>query len=314
MYVVFGAGQIGAPLIEALTARGESVRVVQRSAKPSSKQVERMTGDATDAAFCRQACNGAKVVFHCMNAPYSAVGWAARLPVLQKNLIEATGAAGAKLVVLENLYPLGHSGAVLNDESPIAPLSEKGRIRARLNEALFAAHRAGQVEVIAGRAAHYFGPGVIESIIGTRFYTRVLNGKSAQLFGNLDSLHCFSYAPDVARGLLSLADADARWSGRAHMLPVTPAMPTREFATQLITALGSNSRIDRVSKLMMQMMGLFAPIMKELLEMHYEWESDYVIDDSAARSRFKYQTTSLSDAFDATARWAKASFTSRRAA
>ena len=314
MYVVFGAGQIGAPLVEALSARGESVRVVQRTPKPSSHAVERMTGDATDAAFCKQVCRGAKVVFHCMNAPYSAVGWAAQLPVLQKNLLEAAGAAGAKLVVLENLYPLGLAGAPLNDESPIAPLSEKGRVRARLNEALFAAHRMGQVQVIAGRAAHYFGPGVTESIIGTRFYSRVLNGKSAQLFGNLDTLHCFSYAPDVARGLLSLADSDTRWSGRAHMLPVTPPMPTRFFASQLITALGSNAPVDRVSKLTMHMMSLFAPIMKELLEMHYEWDSDYVIDDSAARSRFNYQTTSLAEAFDATARWAKASFISRRAA
>jgi nucleoside-diphosphate-sugar epimerase len=307
MNVVFGAGQVGAPLIERLRSLGRLVRVIRRTRR-ADEPGEVVTGDAMDARFCERACEGATTVFHCLNADYSAKAWATTLPVMQANLIAAAGKAGAGLVVLDNLYALGRPAGVITEDSPVAPSSEKGRVRARLSQALFDAHRAGRVRAIAGRAAHFFGPGVRQSQLGDRFYERALSGRSAQLFGDPNAQHTFSYAPDVAAALVSLSTAAADAWGQAHLLPVMPAMPTRAFVEKLLARLGSSAAIQPISRLQMRLFSLFAPPVRELIEMNYEWEHDYVVDDSAARARFGFSMTSLDDALIATAAWARHTF------
>jgi hypothetical protein len=68
-------------------------------------------GDPADAAFCAAAAQGAAVVYHCMNPPYSTRLWRELLPRYMDNLIEAASRSGARLVVLDNVYMLGlHAG------------------------------------------------------------------------------------------------------------------------------------------------------------------------------------------------------------
>jgi len=106
------------------------------------------------------------------------------LPKFQENLIEAAGKAEARLVVLENLYMLGQPHRALNEDSPANPTSRKGAARHKLSQALFAAHRAGAVRAVTGRASDLFGPGVTQSQIGEQLYARVLAGKAAQVLGD----------------------------------------------------------------------------------------------------------------------------------
>lgn len=307
MNVVFGAGQIGAPLIERLRSLRRQVRVIRRST-PATAEGEVMSGDAMDPRFCERACEGATTVFHCLNADYSAKAWATILPVMQENLIVAAGKAGARLVVLDNLYALGKPTGPITEETPVAPTSEKGRIRAQLSQALFEAHRAGRVHAIAGRASHYFGPGVTQSQLGDRFYQRALSGRSAQLFGNPEALHTFSYAPDVAAALVTLSTAEPAEWGRAHLLPVTQALPTRRLVEKLLLAMGSRSTIQPISRLQMRLFSLFAPAVRELVEMNYEWEHDFVVDDARSRARLGFSSTPLEDALVTTAAWARRTF------
>ncbi|HEX7623938.1 MAG TPA: NAD(P)H-binding protein, partial [Anaeromyxobacteraceae bacterium] len=111
LHVVFGAGQIGPLLAARLRAHGKVVRVVRKSAGTVPVEgVEVVRGDAMDAAFCIEATGGAQVVYHCMNTPYLAKVWLETLPRLQANLVAAAGRAGARLVMLDNLYALGRTG------------------------------------------------------------------------------------------------------------------------------------------------------------------------------------------------------------
>ena len=226
LHVVFGSGQVGAPLVQELVARGHRVRVVRRTQGAASAGVELAVGNAFDRTVCVQNAQSATAVYHCLNVAYSTKAWADELPKFQENLIEAAGRTGARLVVLENLYMLGRPNGPLNEHTPAQPASRKGELRRKLSEALFAAHRAGTVKVVAGRASDLFGPGVSQSQIGENLFARVLAGKSAQVFGDPDALHSFSYAPDVARGLAALAGAPrdelpvgGRFRGRRRPLP-----------------------------------------------------------------------------------------------
>ncbi len=307
LHVVFGSGQVGAPLARVLLANGHRVRVVRRSAGVATTGIELMLGDAFDDGFCARAAAGATAVYHCLNVAYSAKAWESELPKFQQNLVEAAGKAEARLVVLENLYMLGRPNGALDEGTLASPSSRKGAARQKLSESLFAAHRAGRVRCVAGRASDLFGPEVVQSQIGEQLYSRVLAGKSAQVVGNLEALHSFSYAPDVARGLAALGSAEDAL-GRAWMLPVMPAMSNRAFYTRLFSALDLQPKLQVISPCVLAMLGVFSRTLREVAEMNYEWEHDFVVSDALFRERFQFGASDLDEALHATATWATRTF------
>lgn len=309
MHVVFGAGQVGGPLVQSLRSRGLRVRVARRSAVGVPAGVEAVVADATDAESCVRACAKASVVYHCVGAPYTTTAWRATFPLVQENLVRAASRAGARLVVLDNLYALGRPNGRLDETSPLAPLSDKGRLRAELFAALMEAHSKGVVKVAVGRSSHFFGPGVTQSQLGEHLYTRVMSGRSAQLFGNPETHHSFSYVNDVAEGLALLGTADESVVGQAHVLPVMPAVTVRAFIEQLVRLVGKDSKVERVPPLMMHLLGFFMGPVRELIETQYEWDHDYLVDDSRFRARFDFQGTKFDDAMNATAAWVRTAFT-----
>jgi len=303
LHVVFGSGQVGAPLVRALLAAGHRVRAVKRTQGGVAEGAEVVLGDAFDRAFCVRSCAGATSVYHCLNVAYSAKAWATELPTFQENLIEAAGKAGARLVVLENLYMLGQPKGPMNEDTPASPNSRKGEVRQKLSEALFAAHRAGQVKAVVGRASDLFGAGVKQSQVGENLFERVLSGKSAQVFGDPYARRSFSYAPDVARGLGALGSTDDTL-GKVWMLPAMPTTTSLTFYEELFAALAVTPRLHGISPLMLSVVGVFVPTLRELAEMSYQWQHDFVVDDTRFRERFKFGPSDLDDALRATATWA----------
>ena len=208
LHVVFGAGQVGFPLAERLFAVGKRVRVVKRSSGHVPAGCEVVLGDAADPTFCTEAARAATVVYHCMNPPYDARIWAEMVPRYMDNLITASARAGARLVVLDNVYMLGASrGRALNEDTPMDPCSRKGEIRARAAERLFEAYKRGDVVAASGRAADFYGPGGTQTPLGDYLWPRTISGRTAYSPFRLDAIHTYHYIPDVAPGLAALGCA-----------------------------------------------------------------------------------------------------------
>ncbi|MEI8255250.1 MAG: NAD-dependent epimerase, partial [Deltaproteobacteria bacterium] len=194
------------------------------------------------------------------------------------------------------------------EESPMAPCSRKGEIRVRLAEERLAAHARGDLCVAIGRASDFFGPGVTNaSVFGERFYRRVLAGKSGESLGDPDALHSYSYGPDVAAGLAVLGARDEA-PGRVWHLPVPPAESTRRAIERMSTALEVAPRVGRVPDLALRAMGLFSPVIREVVEMTYQWRAPFVLDDARFRATFGVAATDLDAAMRDTARWARGAF------
>ncbi len=306
MHVVFGAGQIGPLLAARLRDSGCRVRIVRRSPAPVSVSgVEALHGDAMDPAFVAEATQGAAVVYHCVNTPYFAKVWAETLPRIQANLVSGAGKAGARLVVLDNLYAFGRThGRAMNEETPPAPCSRKGEIRARLADDLFAAARRGEVRVAVGRASDFFGPGAwAGSFLGEYFWPRVLAGRAGMLLGNPDQRHTFHFSRDVAAGLAALGTddgADGLW-----MLPCQPAVTARELVAKCAEALGRPIPLRTMPRIGYSLLGLFVPLFRELGEMAYQWDEPFVVDDTRFRARFGDLATPLDDAAAQTVAYAR---------
>ena len=306
LHVVFGAGQIGPLLAARLRAAGMRVRVVRRSPAPVPVEgIEEVHGDAMDPAFAAEAARGATAVYHCINTPYFAKVWAETLPRLQASLVAAAGRAGARLVVLDNLYAYGRTGGLpMNEDTRPAPSSRKGEVRARLHEELVAATRRGDVRAVVGRASDFFGPGAwAGSFLGEPFWPRVLAGKPGMLLFDPDARHTYHYSRDVAAGLATLGlapSADGLW-----MLPCAPAGTTRALVGRFGAALGREVPLRRVPRLALRAAGLVVPIVRELSEMAYQWEEPFVVDDARFRARFGDLATPLDAAARETVAYAR---------
>lgn len=307
LHVVFGAGQIGPRVATFLRAQGHDARLVRRSGS-APPGIPVLHGNAGDPEFATEVTRGAAAIYHCMNPAYDTTAWANELPRLMRSLVTAGGRNGARLVVLDNVYLLGRpDDRPFDEDSPIAPCSRKGEIRARVHEQLVEAGRRGDVRWTMGRASDFYGPGGTGTYFGDAFWPGALGKSVAQTLVELDTRHTYHFTDDVAAGLAQLGTAADDVLGRWWMLPCAPADTTRAMVRRLGTAAGRELKVQAMPRWLMSGLALFVPILRELGEMSYQWDEDFVIDDARWRARFGADTrvTPLDAGARAMADWAR---------
>ena len=227
-HVVLGAGAVGMAVAEALAAREASVRVVSRSGlREPVAGVQSVAGDVTDPAFAASATRGARVVYQALNPPYHR--WAQEFPGLQAAAIAAAQTAGARLVVMDNVYMYGRAnGRPFTEERRYDAHTRKGRVRAAMARDLMAAHDAGRVQVTVGRASDFFGPRAGgQSLIGDWVIPRALADEPASVMGDPDMPHTYTFIPDIGENLVGLGESDDAL-GRVWHLPSPETRTTRD--------------------------------------------------------------------------------------
>jgi nucleoside-diphosphate-sugar epimerase len=302
-HVVFGTGAVGMSVMDALIQRGRRrVWMVNRSGRVSVPEgVELVGGDATNVAFAREAGEGASVVYVALNPPYDK--WPELFPPLQAAVLEGAASAGAKLIAMENLYMYGPTdGRPLTEDLPYAPNTRKGAVRAKMSEELMEAHRSGKVRVAIGRASDAFGPRVLVSAAGEQVFGRAVEGKSAQLAGDPDQPHTYTYVPDIGRGLVILGEREEAL-GQVWHLPSPETLTTRRFVEMIFEEVGKPARVQAAPKIVLRAIGLFNPGIRETIEMLYEFEEPFVVDHSKFEEAFGGQATPLKEAIGETVRW-----------
>ena len=287
VHVVFGAGPVGRATALALVGRDLPVRIVNRRGRDALGRdrealhaAEVVTGDATDAAFASRAAQGAASVYQTLNPVYHR--WAEDFPPLQRAVLAAAESAGARLVSMDNVYSYGRPGGrPLTEQSPQHPHTRKGRVRLEMADELWAAHAAGRVEVVSGRASDYYGPGAgIASPLGDRVLAPVVAGKRVSLFGDPGLVHSYTYLPDIGEGLAVLGTRPGV-TGSAWHLPNDPEpWSSRAMVEELARLAGTRPRLGGLPKLAVRAVGIFNPTVRELVEMAYEFEEPFVVDSS----------------------------------
>jgi nucleoside-diphosphate-sugar epimerase len=301
-HVVFGTGPAGTAVAAALLDQDVRVRMVNRSGAPAIDGVQTVGGDATDLHFARDAAAGASTVYFCLNAP-NYHRWADEFPPLQRAVLGAARAAGARLVVLENLYMYGPNDCPLRETTPINPTSSKSRTRAEMSAKLLDAHQRGEVRVVIGRASDFIGPGVRDSALGEFVFGPALAGKRAQTMGRPDTEHTYSYVPDVGRNLVLLGSRDDAY-GRVWHLPNPPTRTTRHIVIDVYAAAGRRrTSVTSLKRPMLRAVGLFNRNVRELLHTYYQFDAPFVVDDSMFRDAFGGHTTTWDEIIATTVDW-----------
>jgi len=285
LHVVLGAtGGAGGALVRELAGGGHRVRAVSRTPTADLPEgVEPLAADAADPAETRTACQGATVVYHCVQPPYQR--WAAEFPPLTQSIADAAAAAGARLVYADNLYAYGPVHGPITEDLPALATTTKGRIRAVMAERLLAAHRSGTLQVAIGRSSDYYGPGGANSVVGDILFGAATTGNRARWLGRLDVPHSLNYLPDVARALLTLG-ARPEAPGEVWHLPAAQPLTGRGFVKLIAAALGGPVKVTATSRLALRLAGVFDPRARETTEMLYQWERPFVVDASKFQRAF----------------------------
>lgn len=301
LHAVLGSGPAGTALARELAHRGHAVRLVDRTADgPRVDGVERHAADVSTADGARGAIAGAAVVYHCVNVGYHLQ--VEVMPRIQEAVLGAVADCGARLVVLDTLYPYGETGGtVMTEDTPWKATSRKGRMRAELDERYLAAHREGRARVALGRSADFVGPGVLNSTLGAAVFPGALTGGQVLAMGNIDLPHSYTYIGDVAAGLATVGEHPEA-DGRVWHLPTAPAVSTREIHIMI------EQRVARpLNVMVLEEPRPFGPFderfMAEYAEMFYQHTEPQIMDSSAFESAFGVAHTPLGKTLDATVAW-----------
>jgi nucleoside-diphosphate-sugar epimerase len=219
-------------------------------------------------------------------------------------VLAAAERTGALLVSLENLYGYGPTGGrPMTEDLPMAATTVKGRTRATMTGELLLAADAGRVRIAIGRASDFFGAGVTQgSVLGQRVFGNALAGRRADVIGDPDLPHTYSYVPDIAAGLATLG-TDARAAGQVWHLPGPQTVTTRALLDLIADEIGHRVGVRSVPKLAIRALGLFNPVLRGLAETAYQFDQPFVLDTSKYESSFGAAGTPLAAAIAATVAW-----------
>ena len=258
--------------------------------------------DLTDAAQTLKAIEGSAVAYCCVGLPYRYAIWRQQWPRIIDNIIDACRKTGTKLIFFDNVYMYGRTEGAMTEETPYDPSSRKGDLRARLATQLMSEVRKGNITAMIARAADFYGPGAAKtSVPDILVFQKLRQDRKAQWMVNPKARHSFTYTPDAARALYLLASDENAWNQVWH-LPTTAAPLTgAEFIERAAMALGKPNRYTILSKGMIRLAGLFDSTTKELYEMLYQYEFDYLFDSSKFENAYHFQPTSYEEGIKATA-------------
>jgi nucleoside-diphosphate-sugar epimerase len=304
-HVVLGSGAIGRAVMQQLILQGERVRMVNRSGVmdelPSG--VELVKADLFDPAAVRAVCRGAAVVYQAAQPVYTK--WPELFPPLQKSILDGLSGSKSKLVIADNMYLYGPSGAQpMTESTPANTVTRKGMTRRQMSLDALDAHRAGRVRVAIGRGSDYFGPwGRNSAVMGQRTFYPLLTDRPAQLLGDPELPHTVTYVRDFGKALVLLGERDKSDGEVWHVPNDRPTLTQSEMVKMVARSLGVKAKQYANGKMMMVLAGLLLPQAKEMVEMMYQFSLPFVVDSGKFERAFEVRATPMDQAIEETIAW-----------
>ncbi|HLG98414.1 MAG TPA: NAD-dependent epimerase/dehydratase family protein [Bryobacteraceae bacterium] len=282
---LFGAaGAIGGSIAAELQRTGAAYRVVGRGRAElerrfgSDPRAEIVTWNPDDPASVRAAARNIDTIFYLVGVPY----WQFELhPQLIRKTLEGAIAGGVKrMVLIGTVYPFGRARTErVSEDHPREPNTFKGRMRKQQEDLLLAVDSAGSLRGTILRLPDFYGPNIERSYLASAFQAAIKGGR-AQMVGPIDVPHEFMYVPDVGPVALALA-SEERAYGRAWHFGGPGAISGRAFVERVFQEAGRKPKYIVANKTVLRVMGLVSPLMREMVEMMYLFESPLIMDDSA---------------------------------
>jgi nucleoside-diphosphate-sugar epimerase len=293
---ILGAnGVIGQELSRNLAQMSTRVRQVSRSPKPVNTDDELFSADLLDARATAEAVSGSEVTYLVAGLKYDHKVWEEQWPRVMRNAIDACKRHGSALVFFDNVYAYGRVDGVMTEETPYNPCSRKGEVRARIATMLMDEVRSGELRGAIVRSADFYGPGAVLSLTHATVTARLKAGKTPQWIGNAKAEHTFTYTPDAGRSLALIGNTSSAYGQVWHAVTSKEPMTGERFVRLACEIARRPYSLQVAPRWMLQIMGVFVPVMRENMEMLYQFEQDYRFDSSKVERAFGLSVTEYRD-------------------
>jgi nucleoside-diphosphate-sugar epimerase len=238
-----------------------------------------------------QAVAGSNVVFLLAGLAYELAVWQELWPRIMANTIEACKRAQAKLVFFDNVYMYGKVEGAMTEQTPDAPCSKKGAVRAAIATTLMDEVKAGNVSALIARSADFYGPNTKNGVPNVLVFENFAKGTTASWLANAEVPHSLTFIPDAARGVATLGERDSAFNQVWH-LPTASDPPTgKEFIGMAAAAFGVKPKYRVLSKPLLRVAGWFDPRVRESYEMLYQSSAPYIFDSTKFATAFGFAGT-----------------------
>jgi len=288
---VLGAtGSFAGALAQELLVRGQAVRALVRDPVRARRtlgehrRLEVQVGDALDAEAVMRAAEGAGAIVHGVNYLYHQ--WVPNMERVTENVIAAARAQGASILFPGNVYGFGpQTAAPLAEDAEMRPNTHKGALRVRLERMLAEAVRPEGTRVVVLRAGDYFGPTVRNGFVDPLF-GKAAAGKAMLALGRLDVAHQWAYVPDLAcvgADLLEIVERVEPY----EVIHYEGYVAAREGDfLRLVAEIAGHPglAVRTVPWWLLGLLGLVNPLIREVCEMRYLFESSVILHGARLRA------------------------------
>jgi nucleoside-diphosphate-sugar epimerase len=300
---ILGAnGVIGRELSRHLLRYTERIRQVSRSPQRVNTTDEVVSADLLNAGATANAVAGCSVAYLVAGLKYDTQVWQEQWPKVMRNTIDACKRHGSALVFFDNVYAYGRTdaGGVMTEDTPYNPCSRKGEVRARIATLLMDEVKRGELRAMIVRAADFYGPGALLSLTHASVMQRLKENKTPQWIGNAKAHHTFTYTPDAGLTLARLGNTASAFGQVWHALTSKEAMTGEQYVRLACELSARAYKLQVAPRWMLSLMGVFVPVLRENMEMLYQFEHDYRFDSSKAEHALGLTATRYRDGIGAT--------------
>jgi nucleoside-diphosphate-sugar epimerase len=281
MQTILGAnGVIGRELSRHLLRYTDRIRQVSRAPRPEHASDETFAADLLDPQATAAAVSGSEVAYLTAGLTYDATVWEAQWPRIMRHVIDACTRAGSKLVFFDNVYAYGRVEGAMTEDTPYNPCSRKGEVRARIATMLMDEVGRGNLQALIVRSADFYGPGTALSLTHATVTERLRTGRTPQWIGDPTKVHTFTYTPDAGHSVAVLGNTPSAYGQVWHALTSPDPMTGEAYVRIACELAGRPYRLQVAPRWMLRMMGWFRPVLRENMEMLYQFEHDYRFDSS----------------------------------
>jgi nucleoside-diphosphate-sugar epimerase len=291
--ILGSGGGIGVPLARELKKYTDRIRLVSRSPKKINDTDELFPADLLDPKQIDQAIAGSSIVYVTVGFEYKLSVWQKTWPPFLHEVIQSCIKHKAKLVFFDNVYMYAkNSTPFMTEGSPVLPPSEKGKIRKILRDMIMDEVEKKNLTALIARAADFYGPDNKNSALTIMVAQNFLKGKKAQVMGNPEKIHTYTYTPDAAKATALLGNTPDAYNQEWHVPTTKEKLTTLDWIKLVAKEFKTEPKIQKVPKVLLQLLGIFIPMMSEFPEMLYQYEQDYTFDSTKFEKRFGIVATS----------------------
>ena len=144
----------------------------------------------------------------------------------------------------------------------------------------------------SARSADFYGPSIRQSSVLTETVFKNLSaGKKANWLGSVEYKHSYTYTPDAGKATALLGNTPDTYNQVWHLPTAPDPFTGKEWIAAVAKELQVPPKYQVVPKFLVRLMGLFMPVMREMVEMMYQYDRDYVFDSGKFEKRFNFKPT-----------------------